>query len=39
MQPKKYSGAWNFGPGDNDNISVENVARKFIHHLVLAKLS
>ena len=39
MQPKKYSGAWNFGPGNNDNISVEKVARKFIHHFGFGKIT
>ncbi len=29
-EPKKYSGSWNFGPNNNDNMNVQEITKEFI---------
>ena len=37
-KPKKYSGAWNFGPVNNDSMNVEKIVREFINYFGYGKL-
>ena len=32
QDPKKYSGAWNFGPEDSSHLTVAEVVKKLIYH-------
>lgn len=36
--PKKFSGAWNFGPSKNDNMNVEEVAKEVIDYFGNGKI-
>ena len=36
--PKKFSGAWNFGPSSSEVRTVKEVASKIIHHLGKGKI-
>lgn len=36
--PKKFSGSWNFGPVNDDNLNVEEVAREFVYHFGHGKI-
>ena len=36
--PKKFCGSWNFGPVNDDNLNVEEVAREFVYHFGHGKI-
>ena len=38
LNPKKFSGSWNFGPGNQDNMNVEQIAKKFINFFGYGKI-
>ena len=38
FEPNKFSGAWNFGPTNHNNMNVEEVAREFIDYFGHGKI-
>jgi CDP-glucose 4,6-dehydratase len=37
-KPQKFSGTWNFGPSNNDNMNVEQVVREFLNYFKKGKI-